>query len=372
MKRARSAAALLGALLGSCPSGVNPALAPGTQVATPAARAQTEPVAQPGDAADDPAIWVNPVDRRASLVFGTNKLAGLEWYALDGRRLGSTGADLLPNNVDVAYSVRLGDRVTDVVAATCTGSTPGLMLWTLDPAGARIEAALPRPIAVLDAGEPYGMTLYRRARDGALFAFVNDRRGRVEQHRIEGDAGTWSVSRVRAFEVGGQVEGCVADEEFGRFFLSEERRAVWSYDAEPDAPAGPRDRVAVTEVGNPGVVPDIEGLAIYYAERGHGYLIASMQGASTFHVFERAPPHRLLKVIDPRAAGALGDVEETDGIAVESFALAPPFERGLLVAHDGRNGGANQNFKLYAWPDIAGVDLAIDPRRDPRRPQWRR
>jgi hypothetical protein len=40
----------------------------------------------------------------------------------------------------------------------------------------------------------------------------------------------------------------------------------------------------------------------------------------------------------------------------------------LLVVQDGNNAGENQDFKLFAWPDVAGIDLAIETRRDPRKP----
>ena len=201
---------------------------------------------------------------------------------------------------------------------------------------------------------------------------MNDKQGRVEQYLLDGSSGAFVPKLVRSFDVGETVEGCVADEERGWFFIAEETRAVWRYDAEPDAPATEKDRVAILEVGQPGVVPDLEGLTIYYGKGGKGYLIASVQGANRFFVFDREPPHALRKVIDPRATAEFGDLEDTDGIAVESFGLGAPFERGLFVAQDGENAKSNQDFKLYAWSDIAGIDLLVEARRDPRKPHWMR
>lgn len=73
-------------------------------------------------------------------------------------------------------------------------------------------------------------------------------------------------------------------------------------------------------------------------------------------------------ILDPRASDTIGDVEETDGIAVESRALSSPLERCLFIAQDGVDGSTNQNFKLFAWRDIAGSRLRIDATRDPRKP----
>jgi 3-phytase len=48
---------------------------------------ETEPVPNMGDAADDPAIWVHPVDPALSLVLGTDKKGGLNVFDLEGNRL---------------------------------------------------------------------------------------------------------------------------------------------------------------------------------------------------------------------------------------------------------------------------------------------
>lgn len=369
MTRARRAAAACAlASCVACSRDDASALPPHATLAEPAARAATERVAESGDAADDPAIWVHPEHPSQSVVFGTNKKGGLESYGLDGVRLGVVSHGLEPDNVDVAYGVRLGERAVDVLGAATRGAQVGFMLWTIDAERRTAVSALDAPFPVFGGGIPYGSTLWRRARDGALHAFVNDKDGRVEQYEIDGASGKFAAKLVRSFDVGGTTEGCVVDEERGLLFISEEDRAIWCYDAEPGAPATERDRIAILEVGQPGVVPDLEGLTIYYGKAGKGYLIASVQGANRFYVFDREPPHTLRKVIDPRASDAFGDVEDTDGIAVESFGLAGPFDRGLFVAQDGKNASGNQDFKLYAWPDVAGVDLLIETRRDPREP----
>ncbi len=42
------------------------------------------------------------------------------------------------------------------------------------------------------------------------------------------------------------------------------------------------------------------------------------------------------------------------------------FARGVFVVQDGTNAGGNQNFKLYAWEDVAGSELLIDTNWRPR------
>jgi len=38
----------------------------------------------------------------------------------------------------------------------------------------------------------------------------------------------------------------------------------------------------------------------------------------------------------------------------------------VFIVQDGTNAGGNQNFKLYAWGDIAGNNLLIDTAYRPR------
>jgi myo-inositol-hexaphosphate 3-phosphohydrolase len=63
---------------------------------------ETDPVAASGDAADDPAIWVDESNPARSLVLGNNKQGALESYDLSGNRVQriTTGVTFY-GNVDV-------------------------------------------------------------------------------------------------------------------------------------------------------------------------------------------------------------------------------------------------------------------------------
>jgi hypothetical protein len=114
---------------------------------------------------------------------------------------------------------------------------------------------------------------------------------------------------------------------------------------------------------------DVEGLALYDAGGGAGYLIASSQGNDTFAVYDRRPPHAFRASFRVAANPALGidEVGETDGIDVMSRGLGSAFPEGLFVCQDGDNPGANQNFKFVSWSEIASratPPLLIDPPDD--------
>jgi 3-phytase len=76
-----------------------------------AARGQTTPSEQ--DAASDVAVWLHPSDPGRSLVLGAGGSAGLEVYALDGKRLQRIG-DIQADFVDVRYGMALGERSVDL------------------------------------------------------------------------------------------------------------------------------------------------------------------------------------------------------------------------------------------------------------------
>ena len=109
----------------------------------------------------------------------------------------------------------------------------------------------------------------------------------------------------------------------------------------------------------------MEGLTIYYGSGSKGYLIASSQGAGTFQVYERDSANAFVLTVDP-SAGSISDVGETDGIDVTSAAISPRFPHGMFVCQDGRARNGLQNFKFFAWDQIAGSRLIVDTSRSVR------
>jgi 3-phytase len=326
----------------------------------PAALVKTEPVADAGDAADDPAIWVHPADPARSLILGTDKKGGLNVYSLDGRRVQAVSNDWRPNNVDVLYGFSLDGRTVDLaVAGSRNKKHPGVVFWTIEKTDGRLTPLGNGPaFTVFDGGEPYGSCVYREPRTGNSFVFVTGKDGRVEQYRLGVDPSGRSIrgTLARTLRLGSQVEGCVVDQELGFLYVAEEDVGIWKFAAAADARVGGR---LIARVGEHGLTADVEGLTIYYASGNQGYLIASSQGSNTFLLFDRAGDNAYVLTVDPRA-GALDDVEESDGIDVTNRALPPRFPSGVFVVQDGKNAAGNQDFKFFSWSDIAGERLRID------------
>jgi 3-phytase len=311
-----------------------------------AATVETAPMPHEGDAADDPAIWVNPADPARSTIIGTDKLGGLAVYDLAGAQI-----QYLPdgnmNNVDLRPGFALGGQSVALVAA---GNRSGnrIALYRVDPSTRQLQDVAARPITTL---EVYGSCMYHSARTGKFYYFVNSKAGAVEQWELFDD-GTGRVDgrQVRAFAVGSQTEGCVADDQLGYFYIGEEAVGIWRYGAEPgDGDA----RTQVDSADQHGhLVSNVEGLALVYGADGAGFLIASSQGSSSYVLYRRA---------DNAYVGsfAIGDgngidaVSDTDGIDATAANLGPAFPQGVFVAQDGKNQGGNQNFKLVPWQAIA-------------------
>jgi len=340
---------------------------------TVAATVETTPVRHSGDAADDPAVWVHPSDPSLSLVLGDDKGGGLCVYGLDGRELQALFEQKHINNVDLRYGVPLagsfadGSRHERVDLAGAANQTDRSILFTkIHPGARRLEPA--GEIGALGI-VPYGSCMYRSARSGKVYCFVNDRNGVTQQWELrDGGSGTIAGTKVRQFDVGTQVEGCVADDVLGTLYIGEEKVGIWKYGAEPGDGAA---RTAVDRTGRGGhLTADVEGLAIYDAGDGRGYLLASSQGSSTFVIYERGGSNGYVgtfRITD----GAVDGVNDTDGIEVVSAALGPNFPKGLFVAQDGSNTrpSANQNYKLVPWDAIASKfnpPLKVEPGVDPR------
>jgi 3-phytase len=323
--------------------------------------AQTDPVPHEGDAADDPAIWVNPRDPARSLILGTDKLGGLAVYDLGGRQ-----TQYLPvgpvNNVDVRSGFLLAGKRAPLVAASHR-TDKSIHLWTIDPRTGTLADTPGGPVKV-SADEPYGLCLYRSAASADLFAFVNDKSGKIEQWRLADDgAGRVKAELVRTLQLPSQVEGMAADDPLGWLYVSEESRGLWRYPAEPGDQSAP---VLVDTTDAKGhLKADAEGIAIAAAEAGRGgFLLVSSQGSSSFAVYDRSPPNTFRGAFTVEASASIDGCEHTDGLDATAAPLGAAFPRGLVVIQDGKRAGQNQNFKLVPLDAVLRAfnpPLSLDP-----------
>jgi 3-phytase len=325
------------------------------------ALAETVPVPAATDAADDPAIWVYPGDPALSLIIGTDKVNGLVTYNLDGSIQQTINIGRL-NNVDLRDGFLLDGVPVTVVAAT-NRTLGGLSVFTIDPETRMLADAVASPI-LSAVEEVYGLCLYTSPVSGDLYAFINSAdTGEVEQHRLiaQGDRITTEV--VRRLVVGSQTEGCAVDDENRTVYIGEEAVGLWRFGAEPDAGD------VLTQIDSTGedghLTADVEGVALYLAEDGGGYVLVSSQGSSTFVVYERGGDNAYIGTFRVIESAYTDAVSGTDGLDVTAFALGAAFPDGLVVVQDDLNlsPASTQNFKLISWRAVAeALGLTIDAR----------
>jgi 3-phytase len=311
---------------------------------------ETAPVPHTGDAADDPAIWVHPNDPALSTVIGTDKKGGLAVYDLAGQQIQYLPDGRL-NNVDIRTGFPLaGQKVALVTAGNRTDGT--IAIYRIDPATRQLESVTARPITTL--AKTYGSCMYRSPTTGKFYYFVTSENSQVEQWELfDNGAGKVDAVKVRSFDVDSKSEGCVADDQLGHFYITEEAAGVWKYGAEPTA-GTTRTRVDTTGPdGN--LVPDVEGVTIYDAGNGRGYLIVSSQGNNSFVIYQREGTNAYVATFEIVGGNGIDAVTVTDGIDVTSANLGPAFPQGVFIVQDDKNDNFNQNFKYVAWHDIAAA-----------------
>lgn len=313
--------------------------------ATVSAKVETQPVATMEDAADDPAIWRNAANPSESLVIGTDKRAGIHVYDLAGNQISFTPSPRL-NNVDLRD---IGGNVGVLVAASDRQDLVNaqMAMFRLDTVTRKL---VPLGAIKVGPGEAYGMCLWQRASDKALFGFVVLKDGRIDQVAIDTSGAVPTGKVVRSMKLGTQSEGCVVDDRTGILYVAEEDVGLWKFNAEPD---GPVTATALAKADGNEIVMDAEGVALAPSGTDGGYVIVSSQGDNAFAVY-RLPEARYIgrfRIND----GTIDGVQETDGIELMLGDFGPAFPGGLMVVQDGDNLPETQNFKLLRWSDVVSA-----------------
>lgn len=325
--------------------------------------ASTDPVS---DNPDDPAIWVHPSDPTRSLILGTNKVpaptGAIVVFGLDGRTRQTVAELDRPNNVDVEYELKVGGQSIDIAVAT-ERLKRQIRIFRIAPDGSGIGDVTSLGNTQVFAGRngeeaaPMGIALYRRQKDGAIFAIVAPKSGPHQdylgQYRLEDDGqGRVKTSLVRyfgKFSGVGEIEAVAVDDSLGYIYYADEGNGIHKYHADPDHPDAARE---LAHFGREGFRGDREGIAIYERNDGSGYIVCTDQIASNseYRIFRREGEpghphdHKLLKVVR-------GLADTTDGLEVTSRALGSKFPMGLMVAMN----NSGRNFLLYRWEEVAAA-----------------
>ena len=304
--------------------------------------AETDPVRSSEDAADDPAIWVNHKNPASSVIFGTDKQAGLYAYNLSGEEIQFVASGAV-NNVDLRQAVSIGGWTGDIAVAS-NRSNDSITIYEITDGKIRETGASPSEMV-----EPYGICA--GISGDAFYAFVTYKTGDIIAYNFTSPTETTVAGRLKLET---QLEGCVHDDETGILYIGEEERGIWQTDFAGGAFSAP---ILIDETGSAnGLAVDVEGLALYHRNNQSSILVASSQGNNSYTAYDTADGRFLGRF----AVGNGEDVDgsqETDGIEAVSAPMGPDFPVGALVVQDGKNRprGAKQNFKIIDWRDVEAV-----------------
>lgn len=308
---------------------------------------------------DDPAIWINPVDPSKSLIIGTDKGGDLGdgalfVFDLNGKEVHDRTVRSIkrPNNVDIAYGLKLGGKKVDI--AVCTErNTSSIRVFTLPDMKPVDNGGI--PVFKGESSLPMGISLYTDPTDGKIYAIVGRKSGPKDgtylwQYLLTDD-GTGNVAAQFIRKFGNysgknEIEAIAVDSELGFVYCADEGVGIRKYYAHPDSSS-----VELALFGTAGFTDNHEGISIYKFADGKGYIIVSDQQANQFHIFFREGTkqnphdHILLKTVKASTI-------ESDGNDVTSTPF-PGFPSGLFVAMSD-----DKTFQFYSWEDFAGQDLS--------------
>ncbi len=333
--------------------------------------AETVPVNHSGDAMDDPAIWVHPTDPSKSLLIGNDKGGGFETYDLEGNLVQRMGGSFF-GNVDVRQDVVVNGIVHDLVGIV----HQGVRFYTVDPDTRQLSSITEGAASIGVNGE--GFCLYQSPTSQKVYGISVTIGGVVNEFELtDNDAdGLLESTTVRTFSVGSEAEGCVADDDTGALYVSEENVALWRYSAEP---TGGTTRTAVDVLTSAGghLINDIEGVTLVDQPGGKGFIMVSAQGSSDpttsyFAVYRREGANDFVKTFRVSDGTSSDDCDHTDGVAATTAALGAAFPRGMFVCQDNNNDlpgiAGHQDLKMVRLEKIVDLDGGEEPPPPPPPP----
>jgi 3-phytase len=324
------------------------------------ATVETTGVPHGGDAADDPAIWVNTANPSGSLILGTDKAGGgIRVYNMSGAEINKAGDGKALNNVDVRNGFNLGGQSITIAAAS-DRNTKTIAIYRLNPDGSTIDIGSSN---LRTSFEPYGFCLYK-SNTGKFYAIMTaNNTGTVQQYelvanssgKIDANLVTRTVPFSGSQKITSQSEGCVADDELGFVYIGEEAKGIWKFGAEPNSSVNPTSPTMPT---GSNLKADVEGISLAKTGSGTGFILASSQGDSTFSIYRRDGNNPFVKKFSV-AAGAIDNVTGSDGVDSVVANMGTGFATGMFVTQDTKNDGSgsaggNQNFKYVPIERILG------------------
>ncbi len=252
----------------------------------------------------------------------------------------------------------IGNFSGDLVAAVSSG----VRFYKVNPSTRMLSAVNDSTLAT---GLGEGLCMYQSPTTDKVYGFSITIQGILTQYEIRDtdNDGLLETSTVRTFDVGSEAEGCVADDDTGALYVSQEDAALWRYTPSPRA-GQTRESVDVLTGAGGHLANDVEGVTLVDQANGGGYVIVSSQNvanpnASYFNVYERGAGNDFVDTFRVANGTTSDDCDRTDGITAVTANLGSAFPNGMFVCQDNNNDlpgtSGNQNMKMVKLENV--VDL---------------
>lgn len=307
---------------------------------------------------DDPAIWINKENPSKSLIIGTDKNANGALYVFDleGKIQQNLVVEDLkrPNNVDVEYGLKVGDKEVDI-AVTGERLSHNMRVFSLPDMKPIDGGGI--PVFKGETEEEYrdlmGVALYKDPANGTIYAIMGRKTGPTNgtylwQYKLIGkNDGTVTAQLVRKFaNFSGvkEIEAIAVDDELGYVYCSDESVGVRKYYADPE-----KGNEELALFAKDGFAHDHEGISIYDTGNGKGYILVSDQQANEFKVYPREGSSQGIHD-HPMIKSVALSTSESDGSEITNVPLNARFPNGVFVAMSD-----NKTFQFYRVEDILGL-----------------
>ncbi|MEJ8800539.1 phytase [Pontibacter sp. H249] len=304
---------------------------------------------------DDPAIWINSEDVSKSLIIGTDKQTdgALYVYNLHGKIIADKVVTGLkrPNNVDVAYGLKLNNTPLDIAVVT-ERESGRIRVFTL-PDMKAIDNGGIEVFVGESSRKPMGIALYQRPSDNEIFAIISRKEGPEtnylwQYHLQDAGNGTVKAQLIRKFgKFSGrkEIESIAVDDALGYVYYSDEGAGIRKYYADP----AKNDNRELAFFGSGDFKKDMEGISVYATTDATGYILISNQQSNSFMVYKREGDAK-----NPHSHTLIAEIPmstlASDGSEVTNINLGPKFPKGLFVAMS-----EGKVFHYYDWRDIDAI-----------------
>ena len=283
-------------------------------------------------------------------IVATAGLDGLEVYDLSGRKLSAASAGEA-GSLDVRYGFSIDGRAMPLIVSTDTTNN-SLRFFTLEADALREVGARAVPLGFAVEG----VCLFRNIADGALYVIAVGDGGEFDQHMVFADTnGQVDARQARRLGLPSPSEHCVADDQDGQVYVSEQTVGVWRFVGDPEADAEPT-LIDAPRLGH--ITGEVGGVALYDGGAGARYLIASDASSGRLFVYDRGNHDAWLSGASlVTSTGAA--VEEPGGLFASAMAGV------LLAANEDAEEGAN--YSIVRMTDMAAaLGLRTGNPHDPR------